>query len=74
MNKETRELLRVQENCADFLQIIADKMNRKPVRPTQTLRDIYQNQFVNINEQQLKGIYNGRERNLRKVSKRKTEV
>lgn len=74
MNKETRELLRVQENCADFLQIIADKMNRKPVRPTQTLRDIYQNQFVNINEQQLKGIYNGRERNLRKISKRKTEV
>lgn len=74
MNKETRELLRVQENCADFLQIIADKMNRKPMRPTQTLRDIYQNQFVNINEQQLKGIYNGRERNLRKISKRKTEV
>lgn len=74
MNKETRELLRVQENCADFLQIIADKMNRKPMRSAQTLRDIYQNQFVNINEQQLKGIYNGRERNLRKISKRKTEV
>lgn len=65
MNKETRELLRVQENCADVLQIIADKMNRAPYKPGLTLRDIYMSQFVNINEQQLKGIYNGVERHKR---------
>ena len=68
-SKETEELMRVQENCSDFLQIIADKLNKKPQRPSRFLRDIYQNQFVNINEQQLRGIYNDRQRNLRKVSK-----
>ena len=72
MHKETLELLRLQENCADFLQIISDKMNRKPIKPTMTLRDIYQNQFVNINEQQLKGIYNDRQRDLRKIFRPKT--
>lgn len=72
MHKETEELIRVQENCSDLLQIAVDKMNRSPVRFSQTLREVYLNQFVNINEQQLKGIYNDRQRDIRKIQRRKT--
>lgn len=74
MHKETYELMRIQENCADFLQIIADKMSRKPQKDVQFLRDIYQNQFINISEQQLKGIYNDRTRLIRKVQRSKTKM
>lgn len=74
MHKETYELLRVQENCADLLDIVAKKVNRRPQKHTMTLRDIYINQFVNINEQQLRGIYNDRARTIGKVQKRKTEM
>lgn len=74
MHKETYELQRIQDNCSDFLQIIADIMNRKPPKPTKTLRDIYQDQFININEQQLKGIYNDRARTIGKVQRQKTKV
>jgi len=72
MLNDTEELLRIQENCADFLQIIAEKMNRKPQKNSMTLREIYQNHFININEQVLGRIYNDRQRNLRSKSKRKT--
>lgn len=68
--KSDEEILEgIQQNCSTLLQIIFDKMNEPPAKPLRTLRDIYLDQFVNINEQQLKGIYNDRQRNLRKISK-----
>ena len=72
MHTDWDEIERIQENCSDLLRIIADKMNRPPKRPSMSLRDIYLNQFVNINEQQLRGIYNDRQRNLRKLQRSKT--
>jgi len=74
MHKETNELLQVQESCSDFLQIMFDKMNRKPVKPVHTLHEVYLNQFININEQQLKGIYNDRQRNIRRMQRSKASL
>lgn len=57
--------MRVQAGLDSLLEQIAKRINQKPVRPSMSLRDIYLNQFVNINEQQLRGIYNGVERHKR---------
>lgn len=72
LKKETRELMRVQAGLDSLLEQIAKRINQKPVRPSMSLRDIYLNQFVNINEQQIRGIYNDRQRNFRKLQRSKT--
>lgn len=72
MHKETEDLIVIQNNCLDFLRIAVEKMNKKPIKFSNPLKDIYMNQFILINEQTLRGIYNDRQRIIRKVSKRKT--
>lgn len=64
--------MRVQAGLDSLLEQIAKRINQKPARPSMSLRDIYLNQFVNINEQQLRGIYNDRRRNFRKLQRSKT--
>lgn len=64
--------MRVQAGLDSLLEQIAKRINQKPARPSMSLRDIYLNQFVNINEQQLRGIYNDRQRNFRKLQRSKT--
>lgn len=66
--------MRVQAGLDSLLEQIAKRINQKPVRPSMSLRDIYLNQFVNINEQQIRGIYNDRQRNFRKLQRSKTGV
>lgn len=66
--------MRVQAGLDSLLEQIAKRINQKPARPSVSLRDIYLNQFVNINEQQLRGIYNDRQRNFRKLQRSKTGV
>ncbi len=65
MKHSVEDLYRVQEDCMDIVKIAIDKMNKRPQKPSSTLRDIYQNQFININETTLRGIYNGVERHKR---------
>lgn len=72
MSKRLEELEEVQENFMAILKIAIDKMNKKPMKKVQTLREVYLNQFVNINETVLRGIYDDRQRNLRKEQRRKT--
>ena len=56
----------------DIVKIAIDKLNKVPVKPSRTLKDIYHDQFININETFLRGIYNDRQRNLTSKSRRKT--
>ena len=70
MSNDYDELMRVQENCMDILKIAIDKMNKTHHKPSRSFRDIYQDQFINVNEQFLRGTYNDRQRDFRKVSKR----
>lgn len=72
MKYSVEDLYRVQEDCMDIVKIAIDKMNKKPPKVLSTLRDIYQNQFININETTLRGIYNDRQRNFRSKSRSKT--
>lgn len=72
MSKRLEELEEVQENFMAILKIAIDKMNKKPIKKVQTLREVYLNQFVNINETVLRGIYDDRQRNLRKQQRGKT--
>lgn len=72
MHKETRDLYIIQENCSDLLRIAIEKMNKKPVKPMNTLRKIYQDAFININEQTLRGIYYDRQRNLTRMQRSET--
>lgn len=72
MHKETRDLYMIQENCSDLLRIAIEKMNKKPVKPMNILRKIYQDAFININEQTLRGIYYDRQRNLTRIQRSKT--
>lgn len=74
MKSDEEELYRLQENCMDIVQIAVDKMNKRPPQRCTTLKDIYENYFININEQQLRRIYNDRSRNFRSKSKRKTDL
>lgn len=69
MSKDYEELLRVQENCMDILKIAIDKMNKSPPKPSRSFRDLYKDQFINVNEQFIRGTYNDRQRNFRKISK-----
>lgn len=72
MHKETRDLYMIQENCSDLLRIAIEKMNKKPVKTINILRKIYQDAFININEQTLRGIYYDRQRNLTRIQRSKT--
>lgn len=72
MHKETRDLYMIQENCSDLLRIAIEKMNKKPVKTVNIIRKIYQDAFININEQTLRGIYYDRQRNLTRIQRSKT--
>ena len=72
MKHSVDDLYRVQQDCMDIVKIAIDKMNKTPAKDSTTIRDLYRDQFININETTLRGIYNDRQRNLRKISRRKT--
>lgn len=72
MKKETRELIQVQAGLQCLVEQALKTAYQKPAKPSMTLRDIYISQFININEQQLKGIYNDRSRNFRSKQRVKT--
>ena len=65
MSKDLNELYRVQENCMDIVKIAIDKLNKEPTRSYKSFRDIYKDQFINVNEQFLRGTYNDVERHKR---------
>ena len=72
MKHNVDDLYRIQQDCMDIVKIAIDKMNKAPVKDSTAIRDLYQNQFININETFLRGIYNDRQRNLTSKSRRKT--
>lgn len=69
MKHNVDDLYRVQQDCMDIVKIAIDKMNKAPVKDSTTIRDLYRDQFININETFLRGIYNDRQRDLRKTSR-----
>lgn len=72
MKYNVEDLYRVQEDCMDIVKIAIDKMNKAPAKRSSTLQSIYQNQFININETFLIGVYNDRQRNFRSKPRAKT--